>query len=100
MSRPEIELTALELAERARVAARELAKRDRTALVLEASACIEKRAAEIAAANEVDLAAAREAGHPAAFLDRLRLDAQRIAAMAAALRDIAALPDPVGEVVE
>jgi glutamate-5-semialdehyde dehydrogenase len=69
-------------------------------MVLEASAAIEKRAAEIAAANEVDLAKAREAGQAAAFLDRLRLDARRIAQMAAALREVAALPDPVGEVVE
>ena len=96
----EIELAALELAERARVAARRLPAADRAALVREAAAQVEQRAAEIAAANEVDVARAREAGETAAFLDRLRLDHKRIAAMAASLREVAALPDPVGEVVE
>ncbi len=49
-------------------------------------------------ANAQDLAAAREEGHPRAFLDRLTLDEKRLTQMANALREIARLPDPVGEV--
>ncbi|HEX9232192.1 MAG TPA: glutamate-5-semialdehyde dehydrogenase [Jatrophihabitantaceae bacterium] len=50
-------------------------------------------------ANARDVAAGREDGTSTALLDRLSLDAARVAAMADGLRDIAALPDPVGEVV-
>jgi len=96
-----MKLSAMELAQRAQVAARRLAKlpsADRAQLVLDAADRIERRAAEIVSANETDLARAR--GENAAFLDRLRLDAPRLAGVARALRDVAALPDPVGEVVE
>jgi len=89
---------ALELASRARAAALGLPARDRGQLVLEAAAAIEARATAIAAANEADVAQA--AKENAAFIDRLRLDDKRIAEMARALRAVAALPDPVGEVVE
>lgn len=51
----------------------------------------------LVAANEADLAAAREAGLAPAMLDRLTLDAKGVAQMAEGLRQIAALPDPVGE---
>ncbi len=54
---------------------------------------------EILAGNAEDVAAAEAAGTPAAIIDRLRLDGSRVAAMAQGLRDVAALPDPVGEVV-
>ena len=94
----EQKLAAFELAERARLAARELLRRDRRQLVLDAAAVVEKRAAEILGANEVDVA--RASGQTAAFIDRLRLDEQRIRAMVSAMREVAALPDPVGEVVE
>ncbi len=50
-------------------------------------------------ANAADVAAAREAGTSAALVDRLTLDPIRLRAMGAALRDLAALRDPVGEVV-
>ncbi|MFZ5469101.1 MAG: glutamate-5-semialdehyde dehydrogenase, partial [Myxococcota bacterium] len=49
--------------------------------------------------NAADLAVAKKEKKNAAFLDRLRLNEQRIEAMARAVEDIAALPDPVGEVV-
>ena len=62
-----------------------------------ATALIE-RSGELLAANELDLAAAREAGLAAAMLDRLTLDPPRIRAMADGLREVAGLPDPVGEV--
>jgi glutamate-5-semialdehyde dehydrogenase len=55
---------------------------------------------EILAANEQDMDAGREAGLDAALLDRLALDEGRVAAMAAGVRAIAALPDPVGEVID
>lgn len=50
-------------------------------------------------ANAVDVETARAGGTPDNVLDRLRLDADRVAAFAAGVRDVAALPDPVGEVV-
>jgi len=53
----------------------------------------------VLAANTEDVSAARESGTPEALLDRLSLDAGRVAGMAEGLRDVAALPDPVGEVV-
>jgi glutamate-5-semialdehyde dehydrogenase len=55
---------------------------------------------EILEANARDLEAAREVGLPAALLDRLALDQGRIAGMASGVRKIAALPDPVGEVID
>jgi glutamate-5-semialdehyde dehydrogenase len=64
------------------------------------AAAIEGRAEEILEANGRDLEAAREADYTSAFLDKLRLDHSRIAAMAAGVRTIANLPDPVGEVIE
>jgi len=95
---PERKLAALELAQRARLAARELLRRDRRQLVLDAADAVERKAAEISSANEIDLAAAR--GESAAFLDRLRLDAGRLRELARAVGEVSALPDPVGEVVE
>jgi len=103
VSAVELELSALELAERAKIASRQLAKlsgEKRAQLVLDAAARLAKRAPQIAAANAIDLLRAREAGQTEALLDRLRLDEKRIASVAKALREVAALPDPVGEVVE
>ena len=57
-----------------------------------------ERTDELLAANEQDLAAGREAGLAPAMLDRLALDPARIRAMADGLREVADLPDPVGEV--
>ena len=61
---------------------------------------LEARTEEILAANALDLDSGREAGLTDALLDRLMLDGERIAAIAAQVRDIAALPDPVGEVID
>ncbi len=58
------------------------------------------RTPEILAANEVDVARSTGAGAAATVVDRLRLDAGRVAAMAAGLRQVAALADPVGEVAD
>ena len=61
---------------------------------------IEERTDQILAANATDVARATGAGADDTSLDRLRLDADRVAGMAAGLRDVAGLPDPVGEIVE
>lgn len=55
-------------------------------------------AADIVAANEGDMEAARAAGTTDALLDRLMLDEERVSAMADALDDLRALPDPLGQV--
>jgi len=94
----------------AKRAARTLARTD-TAVkdaALEAiAAALESRLDEILAANERDMQLAREAGAPPAqrvvgdaLLDRLRLDEARVRAIARAVRQIAALADPVGEVID
>ena len=54
---------------------------------------------QILAANAEDLAAARAAGTPEAMLDRLALNPQRVDGIAAGLRQVAGLPDPIGEVL-
>lgn len=87
----------------ARVASRELARADTRAkdLALEAMAtAIERDSARLIEANGKDLEAARKKGLDAAMVDRLRLDQKSIAAMAEGLRQIAMLPDPVGEITD
>jgi glutamate-5-semialdehyde dehydrogenase len=89
-------------AERARVAARELALATRAAkdagLAAMAGGLLD-RTAEILAGNQQDLAAARAAGLPEAVRDRLALSEERVREAAGGLRQLAALPDPVGELV-
>ncbi|MGH9165403.1 MAG: glutamate-5-semialdehyde dehydrogenase, partial [Acidimicrobiales bacterium] len=59
-----------------------------------------QRAGDVLAANAEDVARAESAGVSATVVDRLRLDGRRVAAMADGLRQVAALADPVGEVVD
>ncbi|MET0627925.1 MAG: glutamate-5-semialdehyde dehydrogenase [Acidimicrobiia bacterium] len=90
------------LGRRAKAAAGPLAlasTAEKNAALLAAADLLSHRAAEVLRANEIDLAAAAAAGMEAGPLDRLRLTDARIAAMADGLRDVAALPDPVGEVL-
>jgi glutamate-5-semialdehyde dehydrogenase len=61
---------------------------------------LELRAGEILEANEHDMEAGREAGLHSGLLDRLELTEERLAGIAADVRSIAALPDPVGETIE
>ncbi len=68
------------------------------ALEAMADALLERRA-EVLAANAEDVARAEAGGTPANVVDRLRLSDARLEAMAQGLREVAALPDPVGEVV-
>ena len=64
------------------------------------AAAIEKSREKIKKANEADISRAVKNRKPAAFIDRLKLDDKRIDGMAAMLRDVAGLADPVGEVLE
>ncbi len=82
-----------------RVTARATTAAKNRALVATAEA-IRRDAAALKAANAKDLAAARAAGHDAAFVDRLALTDAVIESMASGLTQIAALPDPVGEILE
>ena len=61
---------------------------------------IEARAEEILEANQADSEDGRAAQLDAAFLDKLALNSERVSQMAAGVRDIIALPDPVGEELE
>ena len=86
----------------ARRAARMLARTDALEKdeALEAMAgAIEARAGDLMAANAVDVAAAQAGGMSPAFVDRLTLTPERIAAMSAGLRAVAAFNDPVGSVI-
>ena len=92
-----------EVGEQARAAARVVARaptRAKDAALEAAAAAIERDARELLAANAGDVAAARAAGDDEAFVDRLALNPERIAAMADGLRQVAALPDPVGEITD
>ena len=92
----------LDVARRARQAAAELAPLSRAAkdAALHAIAdALDARSPELVAANAVDVARAREAGISAYMIDRLSLTADRVAAIAGAVRHVASLPDPVGESV-
>jgi glutamate-5-semialdehyde dehydrogenase len=92
----------LEAARRARAASHGLALATRATKdgALNAMAdALSAREDEVLAANAEDVARAEEAGTPPNVIDRLRLTPDRLAAMAQGLRDVAALPDPVGEVV-
>jgi glutamate-5-semialdehyde dehydrogenase len=92
-----------DLCRAARRAARELAAVDtavKDAALLAIAEALIARTPEILAANERDMRAGEQAALGDALLDRLRLDPARIAAIAAAVAQIAALPDPVGEVIE
>jgi glutamate-5-semialdehyde dehydrogenase len=89
------------LAEDARRASRVLSRAPTAAkdrALLAAADAVLDRSDLILAANRADLEAARAAGATEAYLDRLRLDPKRIEGIAAALREVAALPDPVGRV--
>lgn len=68
--------------------------------LLAAAAALTENAERILAANGRDYEKAQESGMAQGLLDRLKLTAERIGAMAVGLRQIAALPDPVGEVME
>ena len=87
----------------ARAAARQIARADtgvKNAALNAMSAAIRRDFAKLMAANAHDVEAARAGGQDAAFVDRLTLTPATIEAMAAGLLQIAALPDPVGEITD
>lgn len=100
---PTLEASIHEMGRQARGAARELAKLgagDKNAILIDMAASLRRHAAAILEANAADLAAGAAKGLTPAMLDRLRLDSDRLEAMAAGIEQVAALPDPVGEVMD
>lgn len=96
-------LSARERMERAREASRSIGLLDAAAksrMLRAVADRIDADSAVIADANADDLRRGEAEGIRAALLDRLRLDAPRIAALASAVRDVAELPDPVGRVLD
>jgi glutamate-5-semialdehyde dehydrogenase len=86
----------------AREAARSLAlasARAKSDALLAMARGLEEKAPTVLEANRADLERARGEGHPRAFLDRLTLTDSRVESMVAGVRQVAALPDPVGEIV-
>jgi glutamate-5-semialdehyde dehydrogenase len=89
------------LARQAKAASRELARlttAEKNASLLAMATALEQNAAALKKANALDMDAAAKAGLSPALLDRLKLDDKRIAGMARGLREVAALPDPVGTI--
>ncbi|MDN4174364.1 glutamate-5-semialdehyde dehydrogenase [Nocardioides sp. SOB77] len=102
MSTGTTEHDVLGLAVRAREAARVLAiatRAEKDAALEAMAAALLAQAPMLLAANAEDVARAEEGGTPPNVVDRLRLTDDRLAAMAQGLRDVAGLPDPVGELV-
>ncbi len=92
-----------ELAAHAKRASRLLAQAsaaDKSRALVAMAEAIERRHAEILVENAEDVSDGRKRGLSPALIDRLLLDEARLQGLAATLRDVAALPDPVGEVVE
>jgi glutamate-5-semialdehyde dehydrogenase len=92
-----------ELAVKAKEASRRLAQastveKDRALLGM--ADAIERRSGEILAENAEDIAEGRSKGLSGALLDRLMLDEGRLRGIASSLREVAVLPDPIGEVIE
>jgi glutamate-5-semialdehyde dehydrogenase len=87
----------------ARAAARELARANtgvKNAALRAMADAVTRDESRLLAANAQDVAAAKAAGHDAAFVDRLTLNREVVRAMAEGLEQIAALPDPVGEITD
>ena len=94
--------TVAELADRAKVASRSLARlstKKKNVLLLAVAEQLKVREKTILQANQGDVQAAKEAGLSGALLDRLELNPKRFAEMVEGVRKVAALPDPVGEVL-
>ena len=91
------------LARQARAASRELARlstAEKNACLLAMAGALEQNKSAIQEANARDMEVGAESGLRGAMLDRLKLDDKRVAAMAQGLREVAALPDPVGRLLD
>jgi glutamate-5-semialdehyde dehydrogenase len=92
-----------QLAKQAKAASRELARlttAEKNACLLAMAAALEKNSGAIKEANALDMEFGAQHGLSEAMLDRLKLDDKRIAGMARGLREVAALPDPVGRILD
>jgi glutamate-5-semialdehyde dehydrogenase len=92
-----------QLARQAKAASRQLAQLtsgQKNTCLLAMAAALEQNRAAIQEANALDMEEGAESGLSNAMLDRLKLDDKRISAMAAGLREVAALPDPVGRILD
>ena len=91
------------LGRQARDASRALARlstAEKNDCLLAMADALERNASAIKEANETDMTASTAAGLSAAMLDRLKLDDKRVAGMAHGLREVAALPDPTGRILD
>ncbi len=91
------------LAKQAKAASRELAKlttAEKNACLLAMADALEKNADALKQANALDMEVGAKLNLSSAMLDRLKLDDKRIAAMAKGLHEVAALPDPVGRILD
>ncbi len=93
----------VKIAQDARIASLAMARLSTTTkndMLLKMADALEKATSEIISENQKDLETGKQKGLSNAMLDRLMLDEKRISGIAAALREVAALPDPVGEVTK
>jgi len=93
----------LEICKRAKAASYELAKlstETKNRALFNMAEALEKNTPEILEANQKDVEASKKKGVKEALLDRLILNEERVSKMAQCLREVAALPDPVGEIVK
>jgi glutamate-5-semialdehyde dehydrogenase len=100
---PDLQAYCLDLAARAQRASRQLTQvrgAQKAAWLQHAATLLSRREPELLAANALDLEAAGDYGLSHAEIDRLRLTPKVLAGMAAAMAEIAAFPEPVGEVIE
>ena len=98
-----VEVMIPDLAQRASEASRSLSRtspEERREGLLAMAAALERGASDIVAANALDLQAAAQGGVSAPMRDRLRMDAEGVAKLAAAVREVADQPDPLGEVTD
>ena len=103
MTREEIEDHVYKMGGKARVAALALAilsDKKKNEILRAMAAGIRSAASEILVANAKDIAAGKERGLTLAMLDRLRLDVDRLEAVARGVEKVATLPDPVGEILD
>lgn len=100
---PTIQETIHQMGRQARAAAYQLAQLsadEKNAVLRNMATAIRQQAPLLIEANALDIAAGTEKGLSAAMLDRLRLDENRIEAMAAGIDQVATLPDPVGQIMD
>lgn len=93
----------LEICKKAKTASAQLAKasaEQKNRVLCNMADSLERHCTEILEANQKDVTAARAKGTKEALIDRLILDKKRVVSMASNLREIAELPDPVGEIVK